>query len=42
LDRKAKTAMTTEKKEKKKMSLSSKILIGMGLGIVVGLFFGEY
>ncbi|WDE95838.1 cation:dicarboxylase symporter family transporter [Lentisphaera profundi] len=29
------------KKERKKMSLSSKILIGLGLGVVVGLFFGE-
>ena len=34
--------MTTDKKEKKKLSLSSKILIGMGLGIIAGLFFGEY
>jgi Na+/H+-dicarboxylate symporter/ABC-type amino acid transport substrate-binding protein len=28
-------------KEKKKMTLSTKILIGLGLGLVVGLFFGE-
>ena len=31
-----------EKEEKKKISLSSQILIGMGFGILAGLFFGEY
>lgn len=30
------------KKQKAGLSLSAKILIGMGLGIVVGVFFGEY
>ena len=34
--------MDTNKKEKKKLSLSSQILIGMDLGILVGIFFGEY
>ncbi|MCM8534267.1 MAG: cation:dicarboxylase symporter family transporter [Lentisphaeraceae bacterium] len=31
----------SEAKEKKKMALSTKIFIGLGLGLVVGLFFGE-
>ncbi len=30
------------KTEKKKLSLSSQILIGMGLGIAAGIFFGEH
>ena len=34
--------METKKKPKKKLSLSSQILIGMGLGLIVGIFFGEY
>ncbi|MFC1858287.1 cation:dicarboxylate symporter family transporter [Thermodesulfobacteriota bacterium] len=34
--------METDKKQKKKLSLSSQILIGMGLGIAAGIFFGEY
>ena len=34
--------METDRKAKKKLSLSSQILIAMGLGIVVGIFFGEY
>jgi len=34
--------MATNEKQKKKLSLSSQILIGMGLGLVVGIFFGEY
>lgn len=28
--------------KRKKLSLSSQILIGMGLGIAAGVFFGEY
>ncbi len=31
-----------DKKEKKKISLSFQIMIGMGLGFAVGIFFGEY
>ncbi|MFC1828837.1 cation:dicarboxylate symporter family transporter [Thermodesulfobacteriota bacterium] len=34
--------METNKKEKKKLSLSSQILIGMALGILAGIFLGEY
>ena len=34
--------MKMDKKEKKKISLSSQIMIGMGLGFAVGIFFGEY
>ncbi len=34
--------MTANEKQKKKLSLSSKILIGMGLGLFAGIFFGEY
>ena len=34
--------MGTDKKAKKKLSLSSQILIAMGLGIGAGVFFGEY
>ena len=33
--------METSVEKKKKMTLSTKILIGLGLGVVVGLFFGE-
>jgi hypothetical protein len=35
-------AMNTESKKKKKLSLSARIMIGMGLGFIVGIFFGEY
>ena len=34
--------MAAEEKQKKKLSLSAKIMIGMGLGMVAGVFFGEY
>ena len=34
--------MTANEKPKKKLSLSSQILIGMGLGLFAGIFFGEY
>lgn len=34
--------MGNDSKAKKKLSLSSQILIAMGLGIVAGVFFGEY
>lgn len=34
--------MEDDQKEKKKLSLSSQILIGMGIGIVAGLLFGDY
>ncbi len=34
--------MATNEKEKKKLSLSSQILIGMGLGLVAGIFFRGY
>ncbi|MCH2206036.1 MAG: cation:dicarboxylase symporter family transporter [Lentisphaerales bacterium] len=33
--------MAKEPKERKKLALSTKIFIGLGLGLVVGLFFGE-
>ena len=29
-------------RQKKKLSLSAKIMIGMGLGFAAGIFFGEY
>jgi Na+/H+-dicarboxylate symporter len=35
-------SMETNQKPKKKLSLSAQILIGMSLGLVVGIFFGEY
>jgi Na+/H+-dicarboxylate symporter len=35
-------SMETNQKQKKKLSLSAQILIGMSLGLVVGIFFGEY
>ena len=34
--------MSSDEKRKKKLSLSAQIMIAMGLGIVVGVFFGEY
>ena len=34
--------MESDTKPKKKLSLSAKIMIGMGLGLVAGMFFGEY
>ncbi len=34
--------MESDKKPPKKLSLSAQIMIGMGLGIVAGVFFGDY
>jgi Na+/H+-dicarboxylate symporter len=34
--------MNTDNKKKTKLSLSAQIMIGMGLGFSVGIFFGEY
>ncbi|MBW2410727.1 MAG: cation:dicarboxylase symporter family transporter [Deltaproteobacteria bacterium] len=34
--------MTANEKQKKKLSLSSQILIAMGLGLIAGIFFGEH
>ncbi len=34
--------MTANEKPKKKLRLSSQILIGMGLGLAAGILFGEY
>jgi Na+/H+-dicarboxylate symporter len=34
--------MESDDKPKKKLSLSARIMIAMGLGIVVGVFFGDY
>lgn len=34
--------MVKTTREKKKLSLSAKIMIGMGLGFAAGIFFGEY
>jgi Na+/H+-dicarboxylate symporter len=34
--------MESDEKQKKKLSLSARIMIAMGLGIVVGVFFGDY
>ena len=34
--------MSSDEKRKKKLSLSAQIMIAMGLGIVVGVVFGEY
>jgi len=34
--------MSSDEKQKKKLSLSARIMIAMGLGVVVGVFFGDY
>jgi Na+/H+-dicarboxylate symporter len=34
--------MSSDEKQKKKLSLSARIMIAMGLGIVAGVFFGDY
>ena len=34
--------MATNETQKKKLSLSAQIMIGMGFGLVVGIFLGEY